>query len=410
MSDSFIYVVGQPDLKSGTVKAIHRLGLQAGLLRDSRLSESYADIFDRVIDVDFADIVPELSRLESLRLKAAGFLCTYENYIIAKAKISHHFAAPSLSTKSALLCTDKALMREAFITTDPAISPQFSTVESSDEAKAFADIHGYPLIIKPTGLVKSLLVMQCNDADELRHNVTRALDSIEALYEKYRIYDRKPQLIIEECMVGDQFSIAAFIDGQGKPFFCDGAVKLTTAQDIGVNDNYLYKRELPAPISPELTAELIRVSAIGIQALGMRSSAAHIELMHTSSGVKIIEIGARIGGYRPRMYASSYDIDLTEQEVRLALGEQPRLSGKFIQPSAVYELFPSREGQFTAIKGQVDKLALQYYRETASKGDHIGPAKDGFKAAAILIVSHKNKSHFLELCHQVEQLYVGVSS
>src|SRR5690606_3476259 len=103
----------------------------------------------------------------------------------------------------------------------------------------------------------------------------------------------------------------AFADHEGVPHFCDGIVSLKNAQDIGVDDNYIYSRTLPAQLSDELAKEMYTVADKGIRALKMKSVPAHVELMSGPAGLKIIEIGARIGGYRPRMYQYSYGIDLS---------------------------------------------------------------------------------------------------
>lgn len=409
MNESFIYIVGQPDLKSGTIPTIRSLGYKPGLLRDARLKNTYSDAFDRVIDIDFSQLDEELSKLDSLNISAAGFVCTYENYIIAKSKISHHFNTYSIPTRSAEICTDKLLMRQSFMKTSSSISPAFSVIDHPSTALSFAKKHGYPVIIKPTGLVKSLLVMRCNSPQELEENVLYALDNIEPLYQRYRIYDRKPQLIIEEYMDGEQFSVASFVDNQGNPHFSEGVVSLTTAQDLGVDDTYLYKRQLPAGIDPALRDEMLRISSLGIKALDMKSTAAHIELMNTPSGVKIIEIGARIGGYRPRMYNYSYGIDMIKQDVRLSVGLKPELKGKLSKHCAVYEIFPDEEGVFTGMRGSLDLEQLAYYKEVPH-GSSIGPAKRGYKAAAIAIVTSQSAASFHRLCKKIETLSIEVSS
>lgn len=409
MKESYIYIVGQPDVQSGTLDTIRRLGYKAGILSDTRLTLKNPELYDRVEKVDFEHIDDELVRLDTLQLKVAGLVCTYENYVVSKAKLGEHFSVPSLSLESAKLCTDKSLMRQAFINEDPSISPNFATILSVDDALAFADQYGYPLIIKPTNLVKSLLVLRCDNEAQLIENVTYAQDTIGKLYEKYHIYEREAQLIIEEFIEGKQCSIAAFVDEHGVPHFCQGVVALTNAQDIHVDDNFLYKRELPAVIDPELEKEMFRVATAGVKALKMRSVPAHIELMYGPKGVKIIEIGARIGGYRPRMYKYSYGLDLIEQEVKLAIAQTPSLQGDFSTYCAVYELFPEQEGKFQAINGDIDTSALTYYRETAKSGGFVGPAKNGYKASAIIIVTNPSREAFEATCAKVEQLTVEVA-
>lgn len=410
MSHSYIYIVGQPDSQSGVIDTIHSLGYKVGILSDTHLTLKNPDLYERVEKVDFEHLDKEIDRLKASTLLVAGFVCTYENYIVSKAKLSEIFEVPSLSVESARLCTDKSLMRRAFIEEDPSISPEFTAIDSVEEALAFATNHGYPLIIKPTNLVKSLLVLKCDDEVQLIDRFTYAHQTIGKLYEKYKIFDRAPQLIIEEFVIGEQYSIAAFVDSEGTAHFCDGIVGLKNAQDIRIDDNYLYSRTLPASL-PEVTAEdMFRVAEAGIRALRMTSVPAHIELIVGPKGIKIVEIGARVGGYRPRMYHYSYGLNLPAQEIKLALGEKPELDGTFSAYTAVYELFSETEGSFTGVIGAIDTTIFTYYRVVAKSAQQTGPAKNGYKAAAIIIVSHENEEIFKTMCYQAETLSIGVSA
>lgn len=408
VNEAYIYIVGQPDPQSGTVDAIHTLGYKAGIFIDTHLELKHPEQYDHIEPVDFNTLDSELVRLSALELNVAGLMCTYENYVVAKAKLGALFKVPAPSIESARLATDKSLMRRAFLDYDTTISPDFSSINSVEEAVSFARSHTYPLIIKPTNLVKSLLVLRCDNEDELIKNVQYAKETITKLYDKYHIYERAPQLIIEEFIVGKQCSIAAFVDKDGAPHFCDGIVALTNAQDIDVSDNYLYCRTLPANIEDSLQKEMFRVAKAGVKALKMQSVPAHIELMYGPDGVKIIEIGARIGGYRPRMYHYSYGVDLIEQEVKLAIGEAPELKGTFKEYCAVYELFPDREGEFNKVTGNPVPEEFTYYRETAKPGTVVGPAKNGYKAAAIIIVTSADATKFESLKEKVDNFSIEV--
>jgi S-sulfo-L-cysteine synthase (3-phospho-L-serine-dependent) len=410
MNNGYIYVVGQADTHDTVSTAIRSLGYKVGILLDTSLSLSDPSSFDRVEKVDFSQIDSELERLATLDLNIAGLQCTYENYVVAKAKIGTYFGLASPSVFSAQLSTNKALMRQAFIEYDSTISPSYERITTLEAALEFAANHGYPVMIKPTSLVKSLLVLKCDSEADLREKFAFAQSTITDLYTQYNIYERETELIIEEFIVGKQFSIAAFIDAEGTPHFCDGIVALKNAQDIGVDDNYLYSRTLPATLTPEISAEMFEVARKGVAALQMRSIPAHIELMHGPSGVKIIEIGARIGGYRPRMYDITYGVDLVTQELKLALGQPPELKGEFRSYSAVYELFPPTEGPFLSVEGEVPAEELFYYRITATEGKIVGPAKNGYKASAIIIVSSNNLTQFESLCQKVESLEIKVAS
>lgn len=410
MKDKYIYIIGQPDPQVKFLESIHKLGYKAGVLLDTKSSPKNLDLYDHIERINFEDIDNEIARLKSQNFSISGVVCTYENYILAKAKIGEQFNLPAISIQSAQIATDKYLMRQAFLDKDPSITPNFKLITSVDEAVVFAENNGYPVMIKPTNLVKSLLVLKCADKQSVIKNFQYALESIGQLYKKYSIYGRQPQLIIEGFIVGQSCSVAAFVDSSGIPHFCEGVAKIVNAQEIGVNDNYLYSRQLPADLDDELTANIFNVAQKGIEAMGMRSCPAHVELIYNGSKAKLIEIGARIGGYRPRMYDISYGLDLIEQEVKLAIGEQPQLDGKFKSYCTVYELFPDHEGPFAEICGEDNTEAYEYYAIKAKPGQIVGPAKNGYKATVIIIVADKNKQRFDSICSTVDKLSVKLAS
>lgn len=405
----FLYFVGKPYISKTLLTVARKNNYKLGVFHDSSLPLPASEQIERIIPLDFSSPETLLSGLSDADLQVDGLLCTYENYIVAKAILAQHFGAAGPTLTSAEASTDKYLMRQAFMAYDPTISPQFRLIHSRDELPTLVESMRYPLIIKPTNLVKSLLVLRCNNQEELLSNFTYAQERVGELYRQYNIHGRQPQLIVEEFITGKTCSIAAFVDANGVPHFCDGVVELTNAQDKNIDDNYIYSRRLPGDFSPELQADLFAVARKGIAALGMRSVPAHVELIYNDTDVKLIEIGARIGGYRPRMYDLSYGINLSEQEVRLALGEEPVLHGTFQKYSAVYELFPTTEGAFEAIDGLGDTSKYHYFSLKAEPGTIAGPAKHGYKACAVIIVSSEDEATFHELCDSVDKLKVRLA-
>lgn len=412
MSNQYIYIVGKGDPQGSMVRAIRQAGYKVGLFHDQTLKLTDAAPYDAILETDFAH--PDEALQSSLKEhRIAGLVCTYENYILAKANIAQYLGLPSLSVEAASYCTDKYLMRSAFARYDQSLSPDFALITSQTDAQAFVSRYGFPVIIKPTNLVKSLLVLRCNNDAELAANLAYAQDHIEDLYAQNRIYDRQPQLIIEQYVTGTLCSVAAFVDAAGESHFCEGVAKLVNATEVGYDDDFLYSRRLPMQMEPVLEDRIFAAADSAVRALDLRSSPAHIELIYTPEGdVKVIEVGARIGGYRPRMYALSYGLDLPAQEVALALGSQPDLHGKFRAYSAVYELFPKVRGTFKEIKSKKDMpdtSLFAYYRCKARPGKVAGPAKEGFRTSAIIIVSDADKTAFEHQCRLAESLYVEVT-
>jgi len=404
----FIFFVGKPYPYAEAINIIRDKGFKVGLFLDENVGLKRPERYDTIVKADFSSQENLIQSIAGQNLDVAGLVCTYENYIVAKAYLADFFKVPSLNVKSAMMSTDKFLMRQAFLEANPEITPAFGLVSSPQEAIKVAKKTGYPLILKPTNLVKSLLVLRCDNEKELIKNFAYAKQNIERLYRSQRIYEGQPRFVLEKYVEGELCSIAAFVDKSGKAHFCEGTASLVNAQAVGRSDNYLYSRVLPGDFSAELKKKLFAVANEGVQALEMTSSPAHVELIYNDKEIKLIEIGARIGGYRPRMYDLSYGQDLIDQEIQLALGKLPNVEGEFKAYCGVYEIFPETEGHFEGIDGLVDKSKFSYYAVKAKSGQMVGPAKNGYKAAIVVIVSHKDKQEFTKLQAMVDAIRVKV--
>ena len=413
-SEQYVFCVGRPDHKSLSVKHIHSLGYKAGIFADSQRSfGDQLNEYDVVIPVDFTSLESRIDGLASWRGRVRGLLCTYENYIVSKAQLGAYFDVPTLSVQAAKAATDKLIMRTAFAAKAPAISPAFQHIDTENDAINFANQYGYPVIIKPTNLVKSLLVTRCNTEQELRDTVKYTQQSLPDVYKKYGVFDHNPQIIIEEFITGPMYSIAGFVDKAGLLQVCPGATSLVSAQMIQKDDNYLYSRTLPAAIDKAIYAELVYATKEGVRAMGLTSTSIHAELIIGRTGIKIVEIGARIGGYRPRMYNLSYGIDLIDLSIRNALDIPLNINSNMPpqKTTSTYELFADSEGSFARISGPIDSIKKDsiYFSQKLQPGEPTGRAKDGHKAAAVIIQVADSASDDLRAAYPIKQIKIEVS-
>lgn len=388
-----ILIVGQKF--SGLTDYLTGNGFTYTLLQD-RLKTRFPDrkIQHRVVG-DFTDQESVLASLTSLP-HIDGVLTTYENYILPAAWITEHLGLPGLPVKAAEACTDKFLMRSLFDKAPEKISPAFATVKDEQDVRTFAEAHTFPLILKPANLAKSLLVTKNNSLEELLANYHKSIELLHTTYRKYAP-NRTPSLIIEEFLEGSIHSVDAFIDAEGTPLVLDTIVDYQTGYDIGYDDNFHYSRILPSTLSTTEQESLIHCAKVGIRALGIKNSPAHVEIIMTNEGPRIVEIGARNGGYRERMHRLANGIDILGAAVALALGKQPAISSTKNDPCAVLELFPKKPGTFTGIHNQseLEKLSsLQNLTLKVSTGEFVGKAADGYKMCAILTLHNTNSQQF----------------
>lgn len=391
---SHLLVIGKKF--SPFIEKLTSLGHSYTLLQDRNTTKYPEKKFAHRIVADFSSKKALLSTVDTIKHPIDGVITIYENYILPAAWIAEHLHLPGMPVEAAEACTDKFIMRSLFAKAPEKISPQFAIIKSVDDLQAFADSHEFPLILKPTNLAKSLLVTKNSSREELIRNYANSTELLESTYKKYAP-NRTPNLLIEEFIEGSVHSVDAFVDSSGTPHILDEIVDYQTGYDIGYDDNFHYSRLLPSSLSVDDQKALKHCAATGIRALGMKSSPAHVEIIMTKNGPRIIEIGARNGGYRERMHRLANHIDIAAAAISLALGEQPNIKATRHDPCAVLELFPKTPGVFDGIESlnHLRKLAsLQYLSVKAKEGSFIGKAADGYKMAAIIILHHRNKEQF----------------
>jgi biotin carboxylase len=349
--------------------------------------------------LDFSSKQATFTALSTISIKPAFIVSTYENAILQKAWLCEYYGLFGASEVATLKATDKFEMRLAFQHHCPAYTPRFALVSNWSEIETFlasSNIH-FPLILKPTNLFKSLLVTKNLSLEELKANFEEGLRVVEEIYQKEKVFFQ-PRFILEEYLSGPSYSLEVFTDQTGKSVTVPSVVDLVMGRDLGINDNYNYSRKLPSAATAQQQAEMQTVAVAGVQALGLTASPAHVEMVYTPSGPKLIEIGARTGGYRPRMYRLANGIDLFAAQVQVAQGSLPELESIQHTYCAVYEIFPEEVGEFKGITqlAELKRFASLYYLSVKYEaGQLVGPAKKGYLATAVIILCSEDKATFL---------------
>ncbi len=390
----YILVVGRSFSSLRTYLREHSLDYI--VLLDKKLSKHPDRMLRHRVIADFSSEESLKEALLQLPCPPFGVFATYENYIYPAAFIANHYGLPGIPLEAARACTDKQFMRDLFLRSPEPISPQFKVVESLDDALSFADEYGYPLILKPANLAKSLLVHKIETEKELKKVYDKVSHTIRDVYKKYAPHS-KPKLLIEEFLEGPIHSVDAFVDEHGEPYVLEQVVDYRTGHDIGFNDNFHYSRRLPSKLTQNQKDDLRRVALLGCKALGMKSTPAHIEIIMTKKGPRIVEIGARNGGYRERMHSLANGIDITGNALALVTGGELKLEASRNDNCAVLEKFPNKAGTFTQITHEEDLLKLPslfYFSRKTKPGDTIGLSSDGHKAVAVIILHNADSAQF----------------
>ncbi len=383
---------------SGLKKFLVAAGHTYTVLQDELTTKFPDKKFKRRVVCSFQDTASYLTAVRRIHTHTPidASIVTYESYVVPDALIAAELGLPGMSEGAAHACTDKEIMRGKFALSPEKVSPDFHVVTSPESLTNFANNHDFPLILKPANLSKSLLVTKNNSLDELLVNYTKATQLAQTTYQKYAP-NNTPKFIVEEFLEGSIHSVDAFVDASGQPHVLDNVVDYQTGHDIGFDDNFHYSRLLPSKLSPQDVLAIRHTAELGCKLLGMTSSPAHIEIILTKNGPRIVEIGARNGGYRERMHALANGIDITANALALCLDQPLDISPKKNDSVGVFELFPKTPGIFQGIahEDRLRALPSYYYMSTkAAPGQFVGKAADGHKMCAVVILASSDPTQF----------------
>jgi len=366
-------------------------------------------VFDILIKMNYRS---ETTILESLRPHLDELLavtCRSEAKIPEFTKIIP--LVPYLRTptiQSLLWSVNKLSMRRRFRSYNKKMTPKYRIVENASKKtiKEITNRFNLPVVLKPTGLAQSLLVSICYHEEDLEKNLLKAFTKLKKLNGEYKDKGHAPTMLVEEFMDGDMYSVDGYVNSRGTIYFCP-MVSITTGQSVGFDDFFGYKQITPTKLKTSSINAAKEVATDAIHALGLRSSSAHVELMKTEDGWKVIEVGPRVGGFRNTMYELSYDIDHTENDVLIRIPRKPIIPKTVLGHSAAMKFFAKKEGVIKSITGMKKAQELKSFHKInihKRVGDRAFFAKNGGKSVFNIILHNKDRSKLLADIRRLEKL------
>ncbi len=382
------------------------------LLRDSRVvtKKDYKAIkgLDIYVACDFSKPSKIVEALLPYQAELLAITCRSEQFMRRFAEVLPH--VPYLrtpSTESLNWASDKYEMRKRFRLYDKKITPKFSLVKSNTlgERERIAKKIGFPMIIKPTNLAASRFVSICYHEEELELTLRTTFRDIKKAYEAEH-HLVPPRIIAEEYMEGDMYSVDSYVDSRGKVYHCP-LVKVITGKKIGHDDFYNYLQMTPSGLKPRSIERAHKAAEAGIHALGLRSTTAHTELLKMDDDWKIIEIGARVGGFRHVLHELSCDINHTLNDVLIRIPKKPILPKKCKGFAVAMKWFAAKEGVITEMKGikRLEQLSSFHKIDVNKKiGDKATFARNGGRSVFNLFLYNNDRSKLLADIRRIEKM------
>jgi biotin carboxylase len=405
----------------------HIVGSVVSAVEQMRADKAYADLQILVI-TDMPDFEKKYSRyLNDLEVihcdyespkdlaeklspyyeSICGVVCRGDKYIQYLRKLAQVLPPSVLvATPKALeASTNKYAMRHAFKQNAPDISPKF--IEVADDTKKSIEMIeselSYPVIVKPANLFSSLLIQSCQSRSELEKALKDVFRQIKDVYKASGIKD-KPQVIVEDYLEGDFYSIDAYVMNAGQVYFCP-PVGYVPASQVGIDDFFLYKRFIPTDLTAGQIEAANQAVKKSLMAVGLTHSSAHVELIFNGKDWKIIEIGPRLGRFRHLMYQQAYAIDHSLNDLKIHLGIPPEIPKTLLRHCNAYSIYPREEGRLKSIAG-IDKLhsdpMVKWQKSYSKPGDKCLFAKHGGHALAEFIIASDERKEFKKLTDYIE--------
>lgn len=303
--------------------------------------------------------------------------------------------------------TDKYEMRKRLKIFDSSITPAFALIKGSSvkERQRLIEKVGFPMVLKPVALEESKLVTICYHEEELEKALKNMFRKLRIEYQKLNRL-QEPTAMAEAYMEGEMYSVDSYVDSRGKIWHCP-MVRVKTGKDIGHQDFYNYLQMTPTILKRPTIERAHAVAESAVHALGLRSVTAHIELMKIDDEWKVIEVGPRVGGFRPLLYELSCDINHSLNDVLIRKPKRPVIPKKCKGFACAMKWFADKEGAITEMKGikKIEDLA-SFNSITINKkiGDRSIFARNGGRSIFNLFMYNSDRSKLLADIRRVEQM------
>lgn len=291
-----------------------------------------------------------------------------------------------LAYDSAVKATDKGEMIKTFEAAGVE-HPWYQIIPGGQ--KPAPGSYTFPLITKPTDNSGSRGVMLVHNEDELAAALSYSSEN-----------GRRGDVIMEEYMQGPEVSVEVMVTN-GVPHVLQITDKLTTGAPHFVEMGHSQPSRLPEDAQSAIR-DLASRAALSV---GVENGPAHVEIILTKNGPKMVELGARMGGdcITTHLVPLSTGVDMVGNTIRIALGEEPDLEQKLHKGSAI-RYFNAPCGVIRAIKGveEAQKLAgvqeITFVKHVGEASGDIGSSTD---RVGFVIAQAETAEAAVKVCEQV---------
>lgn len=338
--------------KSGSsreaIKAAEHMGYYTILFtKNVKLSKRREELPDvhylKVCDLSNLDELAKEIRAQYDRgIDICAIISFVDPYCYTASKLAEMFGINHFSTDAILKMQNKIFTRQILSPT-PYSAPHSVFDKVSDIDITYEEMKGYlPLVIKSPESAGSKDVIKVNDYKEFKKGANSLLEKYPNVPVMVEEFLDGPQFLVETIVYKNRISIIAVfqqIITFDKRFIITGYNLLLHGSEEFID-------------CLELSVQAI------INAFKMETGSCHLELRYVNRRWKLIEINPRISGSgMNKMIEAAYGINLAQETLKLALGQEPNLVVKYRKHIFCQQVTISQTGYLEKVTGRHKALS-----------------------------------------------------
>ncbi len=382
-----VLIIGASILQLPAIQKAKELGYHVAVAdyNPNAIGIPYADEYFNVSTIDIDGVVKVAQDF-----KPDGIMTLATDMPMrAVARACEACGLPSISYETAVKATDKGEMIKVFEAYDVE-HPWYFIATDKVVFDGLIDRIMYPCIMKPTDNSGSRGVVLCHDVEELNRE-----------YEYTRAESRGGAIIIEEYLQGPEFSIEVMVV-DGEPHVLQITDKLTTGAPHFVEMGHSQPTRQPENVQKQIRDLAVRAC----KAVGISNGPAHVEMILTASGPKMVELGARMGGdcITTHLVPLSTGIDMVGSTIKLACGEKIDIEPKIHKGSAI-RYFKTRCGVIKSITGIEEAKRIAGVKEISivhQIGETVGEIGSSADRVGFVIAQATTAEEAVSICEHAK--------
>lgn len=337
--------------------------------------------YEQVGNVTNPAEVERAVRLLQQKVRVHRLEAVVEAHVMCAAKVREACGIEGTSVETTFLCRDKPSMKEAL---RKAGIPCAQSIGSGDvgEIVAFARRVGFPVIVKPRDAAGAAATYRCDDEASLR----RALDEC-------GVSQRGKSVAVEEFIEGHEgFFDTITVGGEVvHEFVCHYFPNVLDAmRHRWISPQFIATNRIDSAPSYD------EVKALGrevIGALGIETSATHMEWFFGPKGLKFSEIGCRPPGVGAwDLYCAANDFDIYREWAEAIVWHTKKRAPSRRYSAGIVALRPDRDGRIAGYEGmsEIERQFGQWIIDAhlPPPGTPTQPVEAGYMANAWIRMKH----------------------